>query len=118
CEKCFTVYHNKCIYDWIFKLNSQTTHSALEKYKWSCPHCNNQTEATSESLPEYNCYCKKYFEAEKTKNPQFNPGLIPHGCGMECGKEICKHIKKCLLPCHPGPHISCNVIERTTCFCT
>jgi hypothetical protein len=115
CEKCFTIYHNACIYDWIFKLNSTSeTQTAIEIYKWTCPHCNYNYTAREESLPIYNCYCRRFYEVQEDKN--FNPSLVPHGCGVTCGKEVCVHVS-CRLPCHPGPHEPCNITEKINCFC-
>src|SRR5690606_21343820 len=112
CEKCYTIYHNTCIYDWIFKLNSNSQNSQV--FKWTCPHCSNITTTLVDKLPEYNCYCKRYFKVKHDRN--FNPELIPHGCGIKCKFEVCAHLI-CTLPCHPGPHMACNVIEKIRCYC-
>ena len=126
CDKCFTLYHIKCIYDWIFKLNSENDQQKKKKisqaYKWTCPHCNCNYSAVADNLPKYNCFCKRYYKAEEGyKNnvleyKDFNPQLIPHGCGLICNMKICKHLI-CDLPCHPGPHLQCVEIETLNCFC-
>ena len=116
CNTCYTLYHNKCIYDWIFKLNSSKT-GTKDIFKWTCPHCNQNYQANSDKLPTYNCYCERYYTAIESGHKEFNPDLIPHGCGLKCGKEICAHLK-CTLPCHPGPHLSCNISEKLKCFCS
>ncbi len=116
CNTCYTLYHNKCIYDWIFKLNSSKT-GIKELFKWTCPHCSQNYQAISDKLPTYNCYCERFYTALNSGNKEFDPDLIPHGCGLKCGKEICPHVK-CSLPCHPGPHLSCNFVEKIKCFCS
>jgi len=128
CEKCYTIYHIKCIYDWIFKLNSekaeenQKTKKVASIFKWSCPHCNCNYNATTDNLPKYNCYCKRFYKAEEgfkkglEEYKDFNPDLVPHGCGLICNTKICNHVT-CGLPCHPGPHLQCSEIETLTCFC-
>jgi hypothetical protein len=113
CEKCFTMFHNTCIYDWIFKLNSQSTNTQI--FKWTCPHCSNVTQTAVDKLPTYNCYCGRFFTAQKDKH--FNPDLIPHGCGIRCNFNVCRHLT-CKIPCHPGPHMVCSVVENITCYCT
>jgi len=116
CNTCYTLLHNKCIYDWIFKLNSSKTGNK-ELFKWTCPHCNQNYQANSDKLPTYNCYCERFYTAQSSNHKEFDPELIPHGCGLKCNKEICVHVK-CSLPCHPGPHLACNVVERKKCFCS
>ncbi len=130
CDKCFTIFHIKCIYDWISKLNSDKNdeNKKLNKtkiasiFKWTCPHCSCNYNATTENLPKYNCFCKKYYKAEEGYKKgledykYFNPNLIPHGCGIICNTKICKHVI-CELPCHPGPHLQCNEIEELICHC-
>lgn len=128
CDKCYTIYHIKCIYDWIFKLNSskESENKQSKKiasiFKWSCPHCNCNYSATTDNLPKYNCYCKRYYKAEEGSKKgieeykSFNPQLIPHGCGLLCDTKICRHVT-CELPCHPGPHLQCNEIEQLICYC-
>ncbi len=68
------------------------------------------------SKPIYNCYCSKYNTV--CKEPYFNSNkiVIPHSCGLNCDKLICSHLK-CTLPCHPGPHVQCDVITDLSCFC-
>lgn len=118
CEKCYTIFHNTCIYDWIFKLNTQQEgKSAILLYKWTCPHCSHNYSASAENLPVYNCYCGKFYDAQKSKIKNFNPELIPHGCGLVCDKDLCQHVK-CQLPCHPGPHQPCSVVDKISCFCS
>jgi hypothetical protein len=113
CSKCFTIFHNTCIYDWIFKLNSQNQNAQI--FKWTCPHCSNITQTQIDKLPVYNCYCTRFFKVQKDKH--FNPSLIPHGCGVPCNFQVCKHLT-CKIPCHPGPHMICNVTENVVCYCT
>lgn len=131
CDKCHTIYHIKCIYDWIFKLNSdKAIDSSKSKdkkiaaiiFKWSCPHCSCYYNATTDTLPKYNCYCKRFYKAEegyKKNLPEyknFNPNFVPHGCGLICNAKVCRHMN-CGLMCHPGPHLQCNEIESLTCYC-
>ena len=67
-------------------------------------------------MPIYNCYCEQYNKVVKEK--WFNPStiVIPHSCGLTCGKIICEHLK-CDLPCHPGPHLVCDYEYNLKCFC-
>ena len=108
CDTCFTLIHLKCIREWISKLNS----SEKEKsdLKWTCPGCN--TNYIEKEEPVYNCFCGKYNKGEFDKSKM----IIPHSCGLICSKFLCKHLN-CSLPCHPGNHCSCSVIEKIYCFC-
>ena len=112
CDCCFKLIHLKCILEWINKLN--LTENAKSDYKWTCPGCN--TNYIQKELPVYNCYCEKYNKICKENN--FDPSkiLIPHSCGLICDKKICKHLN-CVLPCHPGNHLTCSEIEKIYCFC-
>ena len=112
CNICYTIFHLKCIYEWIKKRNSDNKQKSI---KWTCPHCNSNYE--EKKYPEYNCFCGKYYTALENNNKHLNTNLIPHGCGLYCNKEICMHIKKCLLPCHPGPHIQCKKKIELKCYC-
>ena len=108
CNTCFKLIHLKCIREWISKLNS----SEKEKsdLKWTCPGCNRNYIEREE--PIYNCFCGKYNKGEYDTTKM----IIPHSCGLECQIFICKHLN-CNLPCHPGNHLSCKVIEKINCFC-
>ena len=103
CKDCFNIYHLKCVVNNLKKLKI----SGFSRYTFDC-ECNNQV--MFENIPKYNCYCGKYYEAENSNDPNFNPNLIIHGCGLSCNYSICKHFK-CQLPCHPGPHQSCKEKE-------
>jgi len=83
--------------------------------KWTCPTCN-YLHSLNNSMPVYNCYCEQYNTVCKEK--WFNPKLIviPHSCGLSCDKKICEHVK-CDLPCHPGPHLTCDYEYKLDCFC-
>ena len=110
CSTCFTIFHLKCIDEWIKKKNNLDALTLT----WTCPHCNH--EYTTDDYPKYDCYCKKFYEAQRTRNKHLDPELIPHGCGLFCGKKICQHIT-CPLPCHPGPHVQCKEMIEIKCYC-
>ena len=67
-------------------------------------------------MPIYNCYCNKYNNACKESTFDSSKIIIPHSCGLICEKVICEHLT-CDLPCHPGPHVLCNVIADLNCYC-
>jgi len=103
CMYCFNIYHLKCVLNNLKKLKI----SGFSRFTFDC-ECYNQV--MFDKILKYNCYCGKYYEAEKINDPNFNPNLIIHGCGLSCNFLICKHLK-CQLPCHPGPHQSCKEKE-------
>jgi len=115
CNTCYTIYHLKCIEEWISKKNPNDQKIKNKKIKWTCPHCNSLYEDSK--YPIYNCYCGKYYTAEKNHYKYLDPNLIPHGCGLLCKERICPHIKQCPLPCHPGPHVQCNQNAKIICYC-
>ena len=110
--------HLNCINEWIKKNNpnfNEKSKNENSKLSWTCPHCKSLYE--NNKLPIYNCYCGKYYEAQKEKNKYFDPDLIPHGCGLLCKEKICPHIKYCPIPCHPGPHVQCKEQNKILCYC-
>ena len=115
CNTCYSILHLKCMEEWINKKNPQDSKINNNKIKWTCPHCNALYEDSK--YPIYNCYCGKYYNAEKYHNKYLDPNLIPHGCGLLCKERICPHIKQCPLPCHPGPHVQCNQNVKILCYC-
>lgn len=126
---CFYMMHLQCIQSWARQslAVAATAHApALERglfpgaaaeaevsARWSCPSC--RKERRREKLPsQYRCFCGK------ERDPPFNPWVAPHSCGEVCGRRlkhsgVCSH--RCLLQCHPGPHLPCPVTVKATCFC-
>ncbi|XP_076464689.1 protein shuttle craft-like isoform X2 [Babylonia areolata] len=103
CQKCYCVFHLRCIKQWV--------KSSLEAEEdiWRCPTCQNSNTARPKG---YRCFCGK------VKDPKFQPGETPHGCGEVCGrkgKDGCTH--KCVLLCHPGPCPPCSAVIARTCDC-
>ena len=122
CSICYTIIHLSCITEWIKQQTGEPLRSPQQPSKkpqplleFKCPHCKNEYKLTE--YPIYDCYCKKYYSALKKRNKQLDIELIPHGCGLSCGHAVCKHIQRCPLPCHPGPHVQCRVIEEISCHC-
>jgi len=112
CETCFNLLHLQCIKEWINKLNLDEKDKL--DLKWTCPNCN--TNYIQKTEPVYDCYCGKYNKVCKNSDFSVSNILIPHSCGLICDKVICKH-SKCFYPCHPGNHVTCNIIEKISCFC-
>ncbi|KAG1690698.1 NF-X1-type zinc finger protein NFXL1 [Nymphon striatum] len=118
CECCYSSFHLSCIQKWgkdsIYYQSSQIAdQNSLDKdaISWCCPKCRTEYKQ-SESPSHYFCYCKK------TRNPKFDPWIIPHSCEQKCNKSLtlnCGH--NCLLLCHPGPCPPCPAIVHSTCFC-
>ena len=118
CNICYSILHLNCVNEWIKKNNpnfNEKSKNENSKLSWTCPHCKSLYE--NNKLPIYNCYCGKYYEAQKEKNKYFDPDLIPHGCGLLCKEKICPHIKYCPIPCHPGPHVQCKEQNKILCYC-
>ena len=97
CKNCYYIFHIKCLN--IKRLNLKTS----KKLKIRCEKCNEDIPCSNE--PFYDCFCGKFYTNQE--NPDFNPILIPHGCGLICNFIVCSH-KNCTLPCHPGEHEICN----------
>lgn len=125
CEVCYTIFHLNCIVDWMMKLNSNVYEESskskvIENLKFTCPHCSNLYKHSPNSLPEYNCFCKKFNDSnyyyDISDKINTNSIYIPHSCGLKCNKVICSHIK-CMLPCHPGPHVVCLENVERLCYC-
>lgn len=122
CNKCYSVFHIFCVKKW-----SQSSTSAppqgkgFDKLQWSCPKC----RAPQSGRPESHCFCGK------TRDPAFDPFVIPHSCGEPCKRlravspvadssagtiDPCPH--PCALLCHPGPCPPCSALGATKrCFC-
>ena len=118
CNICYSIIHLNCVNEWIKKNNPNFNEKSKDensKLSWTCPHCKSLYE--NNKLPVYNCYCGKYYEAVKEKNKYLDTNLIPHGCGLFCKEKICPHIKYCLIPCHPGPHVQCREQTKIFCYC-
>lgn len=98
CYVCFSIFHLNCVNFEISKTK--------KKKEFTCPKC--YTLLKFQENPYYNCFCKNFYDNKSNK--EFNPNLIPHGCGVVCNKVICKHLK-CSIPCHPGNHQICTEKE-------
>ncbi|CAK8683714.1 NF-X1-type zinc finger protein NFXL1-like [Clavelina lepadiformis] len=117
CEKCFAIFHLKCIKQWVLQGVAQATLLSDEYFPnkdlpWYCPKCRN--EYPKSKCPDgYYCFCG----AEK--NPSPDPWLLPHSCGNTCNKLLknppCGH--HCLLLCHPGPCPPCPQTVQLRCHC-
>jgi len=71
-------------------------------YSPKCRHEYSQKDAPK----QYRCYCGKAVD------PVFDPWLVPHSCGQECGRLLrpdCGHT--CHLLCHPGDWSSIHVFN-------
>ena len=121
CSKCYTIIHLSCITEWIKQQTGEPHQQPSNSKKsqtrliFKCPHCKKEYETTE--YPKYDCYCKKYYSALQKGNKHIDTELIPHGCGLYCNHAVCKHIQRCPLPCHPGPHVQCPIIEEINCYC-
>ena len=75
CKNCYkNISHLKCLN--IKRLNLKNS----TKIKIYCEFCNEDIPSLEE--PYYNCYCGKFYSNQD--NIDFNPNLIPHGCGVIC----------------------------------
>ena len=126
CTKCYTIIHLTCITEWIKQQTgehhqppSNTSNNKKQQQQlqllFKCPHCKHDYNLPE--YPVYDCYCKKYYSALEKRNKHMDTELIPHGCGLYCNHAVCKHIQRCPLPCHPGPHVQCRIIEDINCYC-
>lgn len=95
CGDCYRVYHIKCIDSWSKKGSSTDAEG-----KWKCPACNSTHK---KQKFQDKCWCKKVLHPQKNL---LNPG----SCGQTCGVPLDGCIHKCSLPCHPGPHATCNAL--------
>jgi transcriptional repressor NF-X1 len=118
CEKCFTIYHLKCVKDW---------NRTGETNKFNCPGCQQEyavinqgrRNQDSQEIPEgvkvtvlnYRCFCGS------TRDPTFTHGSVPHSHGGPCSRisNFCGH--PCQLQCHPGPCPPCNSTSIKSCPC-
>jgi hypothetical protein len=105
CPNCKNITHLNCLE------YKQLTLKDDKKEFYKCKLCNERIN----TKPFYDCYCGKFYNT----NPKaLNTKLIPHGCGLQCNYNICKH-NTCTLPCHPGQHelIKCKQIDTVFCNC-
>lgn len=103
CTDCYRVYHISCIDSWSKKGSSTDAEG-----NWKCPSCNSTHR---KQKFQDKCWCKKVL------HPSKNP-LHPGSCGQTCGVPLEGCIHKCSLPCHPGPHATCNALGPITkCHC-
>lgn len=126
CSKCFRIFHVSCITKWSrsslreggnYPTQNKKTFSfqfffiplIFSPGRWLCPGC----RAEANSPPESSCFCSK------ARNPPFDPYMLPHSCGEECGKlreGNCPH--PCVLGCHPGPCPDCSAMgPLKECYC-
>jgi hypothetical protein len=102
CKNCYKIYHLSCVSSKLMNFDEKENFFQI---KYVC--CNN-IENLKEK-PKYNCFCGKFYKAEKSKHKDFNQHLIPHACGMNCEKIICEEHKfNCNYPCHPNNHQECD----------
>lgn len=115
CDGCYSMLHIKCISDWAIKKNPNCDDKLYKNdiIKFPCPHCSKSIQTSFFMLQTYNCFCLKYNSGVKIDHSKIK---IPHSCGIICNKNQCDHIK-CLLPCHPGPHLICKAKTFSECFC-
>lgn len=100
CSKCFNMCHWKCIKEWVKKRDDNAP--------FFCPLCQENQPAPSECM----CFCGA------VKDPQPDPGAIPHSCGGPCQRSrgLCPH--PCPLLCHPGPCPPClHIVGPVSCPC-
>ena len=102
CKGCFQTYHLSC-----------TKKSLWKNKNITCSSCKNSFYTQNE--PYYDCFCGKFYSITEY-DLNYNPTLIPHGCGLSCDFKICEHLT-CTLPCHPGNHMICNEVSKTKCAC-
>ncbi|XP_063722936.1 NF-X1-type zinc finger protein NFXL1-like isoform X3 [Symsagittifera roscoffensis] len=129
CMRCVCMYHLQCIQKWArdsieqtkFRLESHAGSGDAANINWDCPKC--RLEYPLSAIPEhYYCFCGK------TRDPQFDPWLVPHSCGQSCDKELvsqpmgdsipsiaCGH--RCTLLCHPGGCPPCAQTVHVKCQC-
>ncbi|RKP27619.1 hypothetical protein SYNPS1DRAFT_12399 [Syncephalis pseudoplumigaleata] len=115
CDRCWAVFHLKCVRKWANNLLQQENATA-----WRCPGCQQPRE---EKPRNYRCFCGKHVD------PEYSREHMPHSCGEPCGhmqrraadangsgqmNPDCRH--PCSLPCHPGPCPPCAAMAPTT-FC-
>eukprot|EP01122_Echinamoeba_exundans_P013528 TRINITY_DN5919_c0_g1_i1.p1 TRINITY_DN5919_c0_g1~~TRINITY_DN5919_c0_g1_i1.p1 ORF type:complete len:1247 (-),score=99.08 TRINITY_DN5919_c0_g1_i1:1399-5055(-) len=110
CSKCYSLFHIFCVKKW--SQSSTSSLGGVDKLQWSCPKCRSHQVGRPESL----CFCGR------TRDPAFDPYVIPHSCGEPCTKtrnssiqhestlsgvvDPCPH--PCGLLCHPGPCPPCS----------
>ncbi|CAL4139138.1 unnamed protein product, partial [Meganyctiphanes norvegica] len=119
CQGCYSSFHIPCVQKWAkdsiyHQAEAQTennTHIDRAAFNWFCPKC--RAEYQQKSIPtKYACFCGKQTD------PVFDPWLVPHSCGNNCGKKLkpeCGHV--CLLLCHPGPCPPCPKMVSNSCHC-
>ncbi|XP_075243128.1 NF-X1-type zinc finger protein NFXL1-like isoform X1 [Convolutriloba macropyga] len=139
CVRCCCMYHLQCIQKWArdsieqtkFRLESHPApalsagdHGQMETVpviNWDCPKC--RLEYPISSIPDYYyCFCGK------TRDPDFDPWLVPHSCGQSCDRDLvsqplgaamepipCGH--RCTLLCHPGACPPCAQTVMVRCQC-
>lgn len=100
CKQCYNILHLNCVKRWANTSKMETG--------WRCPACQHVYPVIPK---DYYCYC------DKTANPKYEPGTLPHSCGEVCGRKgrTCDHT--CTLLCHPGPCPDCTVPTSRSCGC-
>eukprot|EP00047_Mylnosiga_fluctuans_P021568 m.106421 g.106421 ORF g.106421 m.106421 type:complete len:1179 (+) comp8947_c0_seq2:79-3615(+) len=112
CQRCYRVFHLKCIRKWADASAGVGTHVTSES-GWRCPGC----QFVHEEFPS-KCFCF----CGKVQDPVWRPsGPPPHTCGELCGKprdsSIIGCVHACNIPCHPGPCPPCPVMIQKLCCC-
>jgi hypothetical protein len=121
CSQCYSLFHIFCVKKWS-QSSSNSSLGGVDKLQWSCPKC----RAPQAGRPESFCFCGR------TRDPAFDPYVIPHSCGEPCTKtrnsnalfesstsavaDPCPH--PCGLLCHPGPCPPCSSMGPLKhCYC-
>ncbi|PCH44928.1 hypothetical protein WOLCODRAFT_105893 [Wolfiporia cocos MD-104 SS10] len=109
---CWTTFHLKCIRAWAGKsvkdlVEAWRARGEEREGEWRCPGC--QSKRTT--VPSvYWCFCGS------TPDPKPPRLATPHSCANACTrKRACGHA--CLLTCHPGPCLPCQVTTQLPCHC-
>lgn len=103
CSDCYRVYHVECIDGW-----SKRGSSTDDNGNWKCPACN--TTHVKQKF-QNRCWCKKVINPDENEES-------PGSCGQTCGAKLQGCVHRCTLPCHPGPHASCNALgPEFKCHC-
>lgn len=114
-RQCFSIFHLNCIQQHASNVKSGVSkllRNVLNQYlpTWNCPAC--PCTYPEEAYPNvYTCFCGR------TINPEYNPYLPPHSCGLICGRkfENCNHT--CNALCHSGKCESCISTVEVPCYC-
>ncbi|KAI9593491.1 hypothetical protein BDF19DRAFT_447915 [Syncephalis fuscata] len=109
CDRCWAVFHLKCVRKWANNLLQQENATT-----WRCPGCQQPQETKPSS---YRCFCDKRCGepcGQLKRRATFNTNDANNA--RNNGNPGCQH--PCSLPCHPGPCPPCAAMAPTTyCHC-